>query len=145
MGFFDFFTGAGAALKTAETGSKIVETATNGIVRGVDALFFTDEEKSVANQKAFETILEFHKQFATENSEQSKARREIAKMFVVMYAGVLGLGIGFILIGDITRLNQLIALLAALGFALIIGSIIATYFVPYQFSRLGILQGKKEK
>lgn len=45
-------------------------------------------------QKGFETILDFHKQFAHENSEQSKARRQLAIMtFKVFFALI------FILIG----------------------------------------------
>lgn len=145
MSFLGLFTGAKAALQTAETGAKIVETAVNGVVRAGDALFYTQEEKAQAAQKGHETVLEFWKTFQVENSEQSKARREIANMFVLMFAGVLGLGVGFILIGDAGRLDKLLALLGALGFAWIIGCIITTYFAPYQLSRLGIFQGKKEK
>lgn len=145
MSFFGLFAGAKAALNTAETGARIVEKATDGIIKAGDALFYTQEEKAQASQKSYETMLEFWKTFATENSEQSKARRDIANMFVLMFAGVLGLGVGFVLIGDLTRLNNLIAFLGTLGFAWIIGSIIATYFVPHQLSKLGILSGGEKK
>ena len=54
----------------SESSNKVVD----GVVNGVDAMFFTDEEKSVANQK----VLDFKIEYAKHTQNQSIARRVIA-------------------------------------------------------------------
>lgn len=64
MGWFGWITGG------TETANKVVD----GVVDGVDAMFFTNEEKSVANQK----ILDWKLKYAQASSGQNIARRVIA-------------------------------------------------------------------
>ena len=140
MNFFKWLTGTP---KAVETGLNIAEKATTGVINGIDAAWFTDEEKSQANQKTQETILEFWKTFATENSEQSKARRDIANLLVKLYVAVVLIGIGMIAFHENAMLDKLVSLLNAVYFGLAFISIIGTYFVPHQVSK--IWTNKKEK
>ena len=50
------------------------------MISGIDAIAYTDEEKADARQKGTETILKFWEVISKENTEQSKARRILAKM-----------------------------------------------------------------
>ena len=54
--------------------SKIAEKAADGVYNGIDNLFFTEEEKSVASQK----VLDFKIKYAEVTQSQSVARRIIA-------------------------------------------------------------------
>ena len=49
MSFFSWITG----------NSKAANTAVDGVVNGIDAMFFTEEEKSQASMKALELKIEF--------------------------------------------------------------------------------------
>lgn len=73
-----------------ETGAKVTE----GIIAGIDKVWFTEEEKSDAQQKASETLLKYWETIATENTEQSKARRELAKMTFKVYFSLLLMAVG---------------------------------------------------
>ncbi len=63
MGIFSWLTG----------NSKAAETAVDGAVKGLDALFFTEEEKSQASQK----ILELKIDYAKHTAFMSVSRRVI--------------------------------------------------------------------
>ena len=54
----------------SNSASKVVD----GVVNGLDALIFTDEEKSIASQK----VLDFKIEYAKHTQNQSIARRVIA-------------------------------------------------------------------
>lgn len=71
MGWFSFLTGE----------SKTAEKMVDGVSNGLDAMFFTDEERSVANQK----ILDFKLEYAKATQGQSLARRMIAFAVTVMW------------------------------------------------------------
>jgi len=62
--------------------SSVVETAAKGIYNGLDALFFTDEEKAQYRQAQAETVLEFAKVAYDQNSIRSVTRRWLAFMVV---------------------------------------------------------------
>ena len=88
MGFFSF-------LKTSD---KAVDTASNVIeagVRGLDALFFTDEEKSQASMKVTETWLKMQQATANENSAKSITRRYLAFGFCGehIFLGLFAVGV----------------------------------------------------
>jgi hypothetical protein len=75
MGFFSW-------LRTSE---KAINTTTDLVdagVRGIDALFFTEEEKSVASQKTLDTWLETQRVLINENTAKSITRRILACMIV---------------------------------------------------------------
>ncbi|MDX8400946.1 MAG: hypothetical protein R8K20_11975 [Gallionellaceae bacterium] len=61
--------------------SNAAEKAVNGVVDGLDALVFTDEEKSIANQK----VLDFKIEYAKHTQNQSISRRIITVSVCVMW------------------------------------------------------------
>ena len=74
----------------------VVSKATDAVIKTGDALVFTDEERSVANQKILDWTLKFHEASKGSNI----ARRYLAVMFsgvflllVVATAIVVGLGL----------------------------------------------------
>ena len=90
MGFWSWFT---SSAKTAENVSEMGKTLTEGVVHGIDAVFYTDEEKARARQKGWDTLLQFWNVMSKENTEQSKARRDIAKMVMQSYFALIFIGI----------------------------------------------------
>ncbi|MEE8423854.1 MAG: hypothetical protein V3S49_04880 [Thermodesulfobacteriota bacterium] len=71
MGFLSFITG-----------SKSIDKIVDGAMRAGDALFFTDEEKSIASQKKLDWTLEYMKATAPQNV----SRRVIAFVIVILWA-----------------------------------------------------------
>ena len=144
MGLISAVTGFfGTSNKTIETGARIAEKATDGIIAGLDKLVYTDEEKAEVSQKAVETTLEFWKTFATENSEQSKARRNLAMLFARLFALAFGIGTGLVLIGRKDMLDMYVDFLSSLSLGWAMSAVITTYFVPHQISK--IWKGKNVK
>jgi len=130
------FTGIKALFSTPKTIDKAVDIGakvTDGIISGLDKLVFTEEEKSDVKQKASETLLEFWKVIASENTEQSKARRYLAVetfkvyfFFVLMGAAVYKFDSEFAkflfdIAGTLTWL---------------VSGIAAIYFGPHQFAKI---------
>lgn len=79
------FTTQKSVDKALDIGDKI----TTGVISGIDKLWHTEEEKSDARQKGSDTLLKFWDVTSKENTEQSKARRELAKMFSRTYLSLL--------------------------------------------------------
>jgi hypothetical protein len=75
MAWYSWITGG------SETAGKVVD----GVISGVDAMFYTDEEKSIANQK----ILDWKLKYAQASSGQNIARRLIAVMVSSLWAIML--------------------------------------------------------
>ena len=73
MGFLSFLTGQ------SSTAEKVVD----GAISGIDAMFYTDEEKAQANQK----ILEWKLQYASATQGMSISRRVIT--FSLSFAWLL--------------------------------------------------------
>lgn len=71
MGLLSWLTGGG------KTASKVIDAASSGI----DMAFFTDEEKSIANQK----VLDFKLEWLKSTSGQNLARRFIAFGVVALW------------------------------------------------------------
>lgn len=86
MSIFSWITGT----------SKSADKAVDGVISGIDAMFFTDEEKSRANMKALELKIEFAKATAG----MSISRRIIVVMvssawlLLVLLAAGLGIWLG---------------------------------------------------
>ena len=88
MGFFSF-------LKTSD---KAVDTVSNVIdagVKGIDALFFTNEEKSQASMKVTQLWIKMQEAMANENSAKSITRRYLAFGFCGehIFLGLLMIGV----------------------------------------------------
>lgn len=82
--------------KSLFSAPEVVSKATDAVIKTGDALVFTDEERSVANQKILDWTLKFHEASKGSNI----ARRYLAVMFsgvflllVVATAIVVGLGL----------------------------------------------------
>jgi hypothetical protein len=67
--------------------------------KGLDAMFFTDEEKSVANQ----TILDWKLKWISATGAQSVARRVIAYVIVALWSFMVVLGVGLELLDATTK------------------------------------------
>lgn len=145
MGLLDFITGAGSATKAAENATEIGKTITDGIVSGLDALVFTEEEKAQYSADSGKLYLKFWETFGHENSEQSKARRELAKMtfrhfwnLVYMLIATKSLSLVF------PQIIPLAETIFTIIFSTVIVSLVlgvgGTYFVPHQLSKLGNLK-----
>jgi len=86
MGLLSFLTGQ----------SKTAEKVVDGAISGLDAMFFTDEEKSVANQK----ILDWKLSYASATQGMSISRRVItftisaAWLLLVLLTVAVGLMFG---------------------------------------------------
>ena len=75
MGIFSWISGGG------ETATKVIDA----VVKTGDALVFTEEEKSVANQKTLDWVL----QYMNATNAQNVARRMIALLVVGSWVFVL--------------------------------------------------------
>lgn len=79
MGWFDWITGGG---KTAE---KVVD----GVSSGLDAMFFTDEEKSQANQKILDWKLKYFEATKSSNVTRRVIALMIVGLWVVLVVGMV--------------------------------------------------------
>ena len=79
---FNFITGIFGKGDTVEKGLDMAG-------KGLDAMFFTDEEKSVANQ----TILDWKLKWISATGAQSVARRVIAYVIVALWAFMVVLAV----------------------------------------------------
>ena len=137
------FSGITSALKTAETGTRIVEKSTDGIINGIGKLVFTEQEKSEINMEAAKAIIDMQKAHTIENSEQSKARRYLAMLtFWFHYCFIIGLVILYRI--DPDWCNEALTVLVKIDTSYLMLMVAGAYFVPYQLSKLGILNGKKK-
>ena len=84
MGWLSFLTG----------GSKTAETVVEGAVSGIDAMFFTNEEKSVANQK----ILDWKLAYAKATAGMSISRRIIVVAVCAVWVLLVLLLIGVVIL-----------------------------------------------
>ena len=88
MGFWSFLKTSEKALDAA---ADLVEAGANGI----DALFFTDEEKSQASMDTIKLWIEIHKTLANESTAKSITRRILAVMIMgsAMLESLFAIGI----------------------------------------------------
>ena len=127
------FSGITAAFKTAETGAKVIDTATKGIAAGIDKSFYTDEEKADATRETLTIVQGFWKTYAGENTLQSRARRELARMtFAVFFFFLLG-GAALYKV-DILYAQFMLSLAGEMVW--LVGMVAAAYFVPHQLSKI---------
>ena len=68
-----------------EDASKVID----GAVKGIDAIFFTKEEKSAANQK----LSDWYLKYLAATESQNLARRFIAMVVVLLWAALVILGV----------------------------------------------------
>lgn len=132
----NILTGIKAIFSAPDTASKAMDmgnTIVSGLSNGADKIFFTEEEKAEFNQKGAETVLKFWNAIANENTEQSKARRDLAKMtlkvfffFMITASAIYGFDkeYGAFIFNMANEIKWLVALIGG------------TYFVPHQLSKI---------
>lgn len=108
MGFLSFLTGA----KQADKALGIVEKATSGIVNGLDALVYTDEEKSAAGQKITDSHIKLMDTLANENTARAITRRIIAVMFCANFLALLDFALVAYVVGLIVEAREWVVVTA---------------------------------
>ena len=130
MGFFSFLN---SGTKAAENATDIAKTLTGGIVNGIDALVLTDEERIQYRADAVKVQLKFWEAFGKENTDQSKARRELAKATFYVYFFLILSG-AVVYKFDQSYAIYLFKIVESLTW--LVGMIAAAYFVPHQVSKV---------
>ena len=101
------FTGVKSLFQNLTSTHESVNTVTKGIYNGLDKAFFTDEERSVANQK----ILDFELRMAEATAPQNRARRLIAVEVTRAWFIMLFITAGFSVFGTAEAAKQLYELM----------------------------------
>lgn len=123
--------------KAVDAGKNI----TDGMIAGIDKVWYTNEEKAEAKQKASETILKYWEAIAKENTEQSKARRFLASLTFVVFFLFLVVSAG-VYKWDIEYSKFLLDLAGKISW--LVSAIAVIYFGPHQLQKLGIMKGKND-
>jgi hypothetical protein len=130
MAWYSFLT---STTKTAETAAEAGKSIVDGLISGIDAVYYTDEEKAAAKQKASETILKFWDAISQESTEQSKARRELARMtFQVFFFFLLAAAAVFKFDAELAKF--LLQLAGKIMF--LVSAIGVIYFGPHQLQKV---------
>lgn len=126
MGFWSWITGGGKAVDAAAT------IATD-ISSGIDVMFYTDEEKAQAKQKATETWLKLFEIEKDAAGPRAITRRIIAVAITVQWILMLNAGLIFLITGNIVSANAVFDLMPTVTAA--VGAILGFYFGPNMIAR----------
>ncbi len=126
MGFFSF-------LKTSEKALDAGTNIINGAVKGIDALFFTAEEKSEASREAIRLWIETQRVIRDEGSARSITRRYLAVM-IIGFSLLLGLAACIIYPLNALWAAYILGVLKQFSFAT--GAVIVFYFGYYGYKQI---------
>ena len=130
MAWYSFLT---STTKTAETAAEAGKSIVDGLISGFDKMAFTDEEKADAKQKSAALILKFWEAVSKESTEQSKARRELARMtFQVFFFFLLAAAAVFKFDAELAKF--LLQLAGKIMF--LVSAIGVIYFGPHQLQKI---------
>ena len=129
MGFFSFLN---SGTKAAENATEIGKTLTNGVVSGLDALILTEEEKLQYSAEGGKLYLDFWKTFGTENSAQSKARRDLAVMTFKVYFALILISLPLYLVAPELAKFTKEYIVSLSGLVMLVAG---AYFIPHQISK----------
>jgi hypothetical protein len=132
MSIFKSIIGSVVGLFTP--GSSAAEKVLDGAVRGIDALVFTDEERSVARQRVLDNWLELQKSLGAETTTRSITRRILAILILVPF--VLLIMSAAVVYAFDPAYAQFLVLLAQGNFGMLAMGVGAFYFGPYMLSYL---------
>lgn len=122
--------------KAIEGAVDTVNKVTGGIISGIDAVFYTDEEKARATTKAVEsaqkTVIALNDQWMP----RAISRRILAYMFSGVFLAILLTAIVFACLGKIDIINSIIAIVKAFDLGWIMLGITAFYFGVYEFKKM---------
>ena len=119
--------------KWFSSGSKAAEQVLDGAMKGLDAIVYTDEEKSAARQKLMDNWLELQKALGEETTVRSVTRRILAVLIVVPFV-VLILAAAVVYKFDLEYAKFLLAL-AESQFGWLVLGVAGFYFGPYMMQR----------
>lgn len=121
-------------LKWFASGPAAAEKVLNAGIRGLDALVFTEEEKSKVNERLSEHWLEVQKVMLNETSIQAVTRRVLAVLVVGSFVLlVLGAAIAYPFAKEYA---QFLLELAESQFGWMALGIMTFYFGPYMIQRM---------
>ncbi len=133
MGIFGRMFGTDKAI---ESGAQVITKVTGGIISGIDAVFYTDEEKaraaSTAVENAQKTVVALNDQWMP----RAISRRILAFMFSAVFLIILLTAIVFACLGKIDVVNSIIAIVKAFDLGWIILAMTAFYFGVYEFKKM---------
>jgi len=132
MGLLSFLTGSKKAMDTA---GNVVD----GAIKGIDALWFTPEEKSRASEKVLEIVLERARIAASESSVRSMTRRLVALTFCIPF---VVMSLFAVAIYKIDSKWAVFSLSVAASWKYIMIAIVIWFFGSYG---VGYLMDKKKK
>ena len=133
MGIGALISGIFTGAKTAEKAVDIADKVTSGFMAGIDKMFYTKEEKADAIQKHSETMLKYWELVTKENTQQSMARRELARMSFQVYFFLILVMVVLCKI-DLEWAKFVFETLGMITW--LVGMVAATYFVPHQVSKI---------
>ncbi len=120
-----------------ETGSKL----SLGIMDGLDHMRFGEQERAEFSKDGAKIVLAFWEQMAKENSEQSKARRQLAVLTLKSFFYMIFLAIVCRIVG--TFIEPMLAVskfIIEIALSGIVGGLVisigAIYFGPHQLSKI---------
>lgn len=123
---FEFLTG--------NKGAEMVGKAVDGIRDGLDALVFTDEEKTRATKTTFDQIIEFNRIMVDQGSVQAVTRRLLAVSIVAYYILLTTLAVILHLVGCINDAEYIFRVIDLYSWAFT--SVIVIYFGPHQLQKI---------
>jgi hypothetical protein len=121
-------------LKWFSAGSDAAGKVLDGAVRGIDALVYTDEERSAARQKMVDTWIDLQKSLGEETSVRGVTRRFLAFFAFVPY--VLLLLSAACLYPGHQAYAQFLVDLAEGKFGWIVLTVVGFYFGPPMIGRM---------
>ena len=128
MGWLGKLFGSDSAL---ESGSRIAEKATTGIISGIDKAFYTDEEKADINLKMVDmsskVLLGLQDQF----TPRAISRRIIAFLFSISFCAAFITAIIFACLDDTSIVDNIVHVVKVFDMGVIMGTIIIFYFGNY--------------
>ncbi len=149
MGLFGSIFGMGkASAKAVDNGFELLNTAG----KGIDMMFYTDEEKAIGKMKWYDMWLKGQAVLKGESSARALTRRYLAWTFATVYLGVFVVLVALMLLGldvqiiyskdgkeiltTINKIDKVIELMSVLKMGVIMLTIIIFYFGYYSLEKV---------
>ena len=116
-------------------GAKSADTILSGMVNGIDALVYTDEEKAIAGAENQKVWLEIQKVVANESTPRSINRRVVAWSVVGMVSLITILSMVLIVMGEKDLAAEIVKVADALGWPYAFIAVLIFYFGNHMITR----------
>ena len=124
MGILDIFKSSSKAIDTA---ANIAEKTTDGIIGGIDKIFYTEQEKAEAKKKWFDGWLDLQKIISNESTPTAISRRILAFMIMGPFVSLIVFGV--VIYKFDTAWAQFILSQGVERLSLLASAVGATYFI----------------